>query len=330
LDSPKQSRKSSLRLHKYLAECGVGSRRACERLIAEGRVALDGKIIVEQGVCLDPERQVLCLDGRPVKPQSKVYILLNKPRDVLCTSHDPQNRRTFLAFVPDLPQRIYTVGRLDRNSEGLLLLTNDGELANMVMHPRHGVEKIYQVWIKTRLTADQERRLLEGIMSEGELLRTKEVAQAEGEPGKFVYRLRLVEGRNRHIRRMFEALGVSIARLKRVALGPIRLKNMRSGAWRFLEEQEVRDLWSCAGKIDADKRYDRLNLTWGRPWAGPYRTNREVWRATMDINARGGFHISEPARRIRAVDQSQGAEKQFQYTGQTPGNFRGGRTGFRK
>jgi len=244
LDSPKQNRKSDKypRLHKYLASCGVGSRRACEVLIAEGRVAVDGVVVRTQGVCVDPARQAVCLDNLPVVSQAKIFLVLNKPRDILCTSRDPQGRRTFLDLLPPLHERVFTVGRLDRDSEGLLLVTNDGDLAHALMHPRHGVEKLYRVWVAARLTPEQERRLRAGVTSGGERLILNEITPLATQAGQAAYQVRLVAGRNRHIRRMFEALGIAILRLQRVAIGPLTLNGLRVGAWRHLQDEEVKIL----------------------------------------------------------------------------------------
>ncbi|MFA5042427.1 MAG: pseudouridine synthase [Kiritimatiellia bacterium] len=244
MDSPKQNRKSDKhpRLHKYLAACGLGSRRACEGLIAEGRVSVDGKVVREQGVCIDPARQVVWLDRRPVAPQAKIFLVLNKPRDLLCTSRDPQGRRTFLSLLPPLRERVFTVGRLDRDSEGLLLVTNDGDLAHTLMHPRHGVEKIYRVWTATRLTPEQEQHLRAGVVAQGERLHLKDIASVATQTEKAEYQVRLAAGRNRHIRRMFEALGIVILRLQRIAIGPLTLDRLRVGAWRHLKSEEVQAL----------------------------------------------------------------------------------------
>ncbi|MFH1477686.1 MAG: pseudouridine synthase [Verrucomicrobiota bacterium] len=256
MDSPKQNRKSDKhppacnamrsiagrRLHKYLASCGLGSRRACERLIAAGRVSVDGRVVREQGVCIDPACQAVSLDQRPVAVQAKIFLVLNKPRGFLCTACDPQRRQTFLSLLPPMQKRVFTVGRLDYDSEGLLLVTNDGDLAHALMHPRHGVEKIYRVWTTARLTPEQERRLRTGITSHGEKLHLEDVVPVEIWPAKIVYQIRLVAGRNRHIRRMFAALGLPIQRLQRVAIGPLTLDCLRPGAWRYLKDEEVRAL----------------------------------------------------------------------------------------
>lgn len=239
MDSRKSSAKTSLRLHHFLALCGIGSRRACERLIDSGRVAVDGVVIRRQGVCIKPALHRIEVDGQPVCPEGKVYLVLHKPRNIVCTASDPQGRRTFKSLLPAaLGERVFTVGRLDQPSEGLMVVTNDGELAHALMHPRHNVEKVYQVWPCRPLTSDEERRLRQGVRSEGETLRLDELTR-KGEG----YCLRLREGRNRHIRRMFEAMGVGIRRLVRVAVGPLQLGSLRSGSWRYLEKQEIRTLW---------------------------------------------------------------------------------------
>ncbi len=236
------------RLHKVLAAAGFGSRRACEGLIADGRVAVDGAVIREQGLRVDPARQDIRVDGRRAAAQAPVYLLLNKPRDVLCTARDPRGRRTVFALLPSLEQRVFTVGRLDRYSEGLLVITNDGALAQTLAHPRHGIEKRYRVWTPAPLSAAQQARLLAGVPSEGERLRLRGLAPvpAAGADGRGCCEVRLAEGRNRHIRRMFEALGIPIRRLQRVALGPLTLGGLRSGAWRRLNEGEVAALRAAA------------------------------------------------------------------------------------
>ncbi len=252
LDSQKQNRKSEklLRLHKYLASCGLGSRRACETLVADGRISVDGAIVREQGVCINPACQAVCLDRQPVTVQTKIFLVLNKPPGFLCTSHDPQGRRTFLSLLPALPQRVFTVGRLDCDSEGLLLVTNDGDLAHALMHPRHGVEKIYKVWTATPLTPEQEQRMCTGVFSQGERLCLLDIKAISSRSAKFLYQVRLVAGRNRHIRRMFETLGVTILRLQRVAIGPLALDRLPAklivklpvGAWRHLKDDEIQAL----------------------------------------------------------------------------------------
>ncbi len=252
LDSQKQNSKNKIRLHKYLALCGFGSRRACERMVDAERVSVDKHTVRRQGVCIDPLSNVVLVDGKRVVPEEKVTILLNKPRDFLCTSVDPQGRRTFMSLLPKLSVRVYTVGRLDRNSEGLLIVTNDGDLANVLTHPRHQVQKEYHAWISKRLTDQQEQKIKRGILSRNETLRLDDLTLLLSQPENYVYRIRLMEGKNRHIRRVFEAIGVDIVRLKRVVVGPLKLGHLRSGGWRYLEDHEIEMLKNCVVGKPAD------------------------------------------------------------------------------
>ena len=238
---------AEIRLQKFLAECGVGSRRACEELIARGDVTVDGRAVTQMGIRIDPARQVVRVRGRTVAPQFRLYLALNKPRDVLCTSRDPQGRRTFLDLLPALPARVYTVGRLDRDSEGLLLVTNDGELAARLMHPRHHVQKTYRVWLDGALSGEGRARLLGGVTSRGERLAAVRVTAVMDGGQASCWDVMLVEGRNRQVRRMFEAVGVAVRRLKRTAIGPLGLGRLARGAHRELSEAEVAALRRAAG-----------------------------------------------------------------------------------
>lgn len=242
-----KNRAGPVRLHKYLALCGVGSRRACERMITAGRVSVDGQVVRRQGICVDARKQVVFADGRPVEPEKKVTILLNKPRDVLCTSADPAGRRTFQALLPQLPERLFTIGRLDRDSEGLLLVTNDGELAFDLTHPRRGVGKVYRVWLDRKLDSEQERRARGGVRVLNETLRLEDIKFVEARKKLFVYEIGLREGRNRHIRKLMGAIGIEVVRLKRIAIGALRLGGLRSGAWRYVREHEIAKLREGAG-----------------------------------------------------------------------------------
>jgi pseudouridine synthase len=237
-----------VRLQKYLAECGVASRRACEKLITDGLVAVDGITVTELGTKVDPAVQKVTCEGRPVAPDQKIWIMLNKPAGVICTSDDPEGRERAIDLLPEVPGRVYTVGRLDVMSEGLLLVTNDGDLAHRLMHPRHHIEKKYQVWLDRELTPDDVSRMLAGLNCRGEKLRALKVEPLRrmiaSQPG---YTLTLGEGRNRHIRRMMEALECKVIRLVRVAVGPLRLEKLRTGEYRHLGLQEVAKLRKAVG-----------------------------------------------------------------------------------
>ena len=246
MDFPKPSRSSerTVRLQKYLADCGVGSRRACERLIDEGRVTLDALPVSGRGICIEPQRVRVCVDGKPVKPQKLVYLLLNKPRGYLCTSRDEKGRATIHDLLPALGIRVYNVGRLDRDSEGLVLVTNDGALAARLTHPRHQIKKVYRVWTDRPLERADEDLLKEGVCSGGDLLRAASVSREPAARGAVCYRVDLLEGKNRQIRRMFEAVGRPVSRLVRIGIGPLTLGSLQAGQWRRLTAAELERLGS--------------------------------------------------------------------------------------
>jgi 23S rRNA pseudouridine2605 synthase len=231
-----------VRLQKYLASCGLGSRRSCEDLITAGRVSVDGETVDKQGVVIDPAAVKVCLDGKPVQSQKNVYVLFNKPRDVITTCSDPQGRRTFADFIPNIGVRLYHVGRLDRDSEGALILTNDGELADALMHPRRQVDKTYVVWTSSNLSGDQTQRMKRGVRSKGQLLRCERVELVKDRQ----YRVVVRQGRKREIRRLFERFDIKVLRLKRIAIGSLGLGRLRSGGWRYLTDKEVESLWRGA------------------------------------------------------------------------------------
>ncbi len=250
MDSPKQNQSNSIRLHKYLALCGVASRRACEGLIARGLVAVDGQIIDRQGTCIDPDKSRVTVDGESVSLQRKVYLCLNKPQDVISTSCDTHGRRTILDLLPEIPERIYTVGRLDRDSEGLLLVTNDGDLSARLMHPRHHIPKTYHVWLDKPVDQAQARQLMDGVVHEGEKLTAKQIFPLKKDKSKHhAYEIVLLEGKNRQIRRMFAVLNRRVKRLVRVSIGPLELGNLKKGQWRELTEKEVELLLSISIKL---------------------------------------------------------------------------------
>lgn len=221
------------RLQKVLAATGWGSRRACEELIAAGRVTVNGEV-AELGRRVDPQADLIEVDGAPVgaKP-GLVYYLLNKPAGVVTTAKDTHDRRTVLDLVPTEP-RVFPVGRLDLDTEGLLLLTNDGELAHRISHPSHGVDKEYLAHVRGRLTNGELKQLRDGIELEDGPTAPAEASQ----PSPGVLRLTIHEGRNRQVRRMCEAVGHPVLRLVRVRIGPISDRNLRPGDWRELSTGE--------------------------------------------------------------------------------------------
>ncbi len=233
------------RLQKVLARAGYGSRRACEILIEDGRVTVDGRVAT-LGNRVDPERQIICVDGAmaPVAP-SKVYFLLNKPAGIVTTAHDPQGRPTVLSLV-DTSERIFPVGRLDMNTEGLLILTNDGRLAHLLTHPSSGVAKEYLVRVEGDPSPGALRRLREGVELEDGRTSPAQVSRvSEG-----LLRIVIHEGRNRQVRRMCQAVGHEVTRLVRTRIGPIHDATLPPGASRQLSLAEVRRLMEVVGLSD--------------------------------------------------------------------------------
>lgn len=241
------------RLNKFLAHAGVSSRRQCDQLILAGRVTIDGQAVRELGTRVDPEAQHVCVDGQPVKSERHVYWVVNKPRGYLCTNHDPAGRPRAIDLVPHVSQRVYTVGRLDENSEGLLLLTNDGDLANHLMHPRFGVEKTYLVQVAGHPEAADLAQLLKGVwLSDGHVRATR-VKRLKTQGASSWLRIVLREGKNREIRRMLARLNHKVMRLRRTALGPVQLDRLPAGKARKLSGQELTALRAVSQKREDDK-----------------------------------------------------------------------------
>jgi 23S rRNA pseudouridine2605 synthase len=230
------------RLNKVLAHAGLGSRRYCERLINAGRVSVDGRVVHELGTRVDPTKQKVAVDGQPIRLERHVYWLVNKPRGYLCTNRDPAGRPRAVDLVPQVSQRVYTVGRLDATSEGLLLLTNDGELANQLMHPRFGVEKTYLVQVAGDPTPDDLRQLLKGVWLSDGHVKAKRVKREKKSGQSTWLRIVLNEGKNREIRRMLARLGHKVLRLRRIALGPVPLGGLPTGKARRLSPSDVERL----------------------------------------------------------------------------------------
>lgn len=250
-DSAKPSPKPDepIRLNRFLALCGVGSRRYCDQLIEGGLVAIDGTPVTSQGVRVFPFSQQVTVSGKPVRMEQTRVLMIHKPRNILCTVHDPEGRRTILELVP--PQwrreRLYPVGRLDRNSEGLILVSNDGDLAHRLTHPRHHVDKEYIVWLHEPMREAQEKAVLRGVVHDHERLAALQLERLPGKGRFFAYRMVLGEGRNRHIRRMCEAVEAPVARIKRVRIGSLQLQDLEVGGCRELTDAECRSLRRLVG-----------------------------------------------------------------------------------
>jgi 23S rRNA pseudouridine2605 synthase len=230
------------RLNKYLAHAGVGSRRHCDDMILHGRVKVDGDVVRELGTRIDPEHQHVEVDGQPLKAERLVYWLVNKPRGYLCTNHDPAGRPRVIDLVPHVSERVYTVGRLDEDSEGLLLLTNDGDLAYRLMHPRFGVYKTYLVQVAGKPSREDVEKLLRGVWLSDGHVKAKRVQRIKQQGESSWLQIVLAEGKNREIRRMLAQLGHKVMRLKRTMLGPIKLDRLPKGKCRKLRTEEVERL----------------------------------------------------------------------------------------
>lgn len=255
------------RLQKILAASGAASRRKAEEMIRAGRVTVNGRP-AKLGDSALPGRDVIALDGeRLMASGEKYYLALHKPRGFVTTMSDERDRKCVAQLVEDLGERVYPVGRLDKDSEGLLLLTNDGEFANLVAHPRGHVAKTYRVTVRPAVTEEQLNRLAVGIELDGRMTAPAKVRVLEQQPGRVVLEMVLTEGRNREIRRMCEVLGLEVARLKRTAVGPVRLGMLPQGKHRELTKEEIAGLLAEARKERKGKRRD-TDTAHGGPGTG--------------------------------------------------------------
>ncbi|MHB8619391.1 MAG: pseudouridine synthase [Chloroflexota bacterium] len=232
-----------IRLQKWMAHAGVASRRRAEDLIGQGRVRINGEVVDRPGTTVRPGRDVVEVDGQVVaRPEELVYYLLNKPPGYVSTVRDPHHRSTVVALLKGVSERVYPVGRLDEDSEGLLLLTNDGELAHRLTHPRFQVEKEYLVDVVGEVRDDELGRIRGGVLSRGEHLAPKRLTIVSRQAGRTRVAMVLTEGKKREIRRMFEAVSRPVERLRRVRLGPLELGDLPPGHFRSLDKKEVDQL----------------------------------------------------------------------------------------
>lgn len=231
-----------IRLNKFIAEAGICSRRQADLLIKSGRVILNGKTIIELGIKINPSIDIIEINHKKLTTENQpfVYLILNKPRGILTTVKDPFNRPTVMDLIHDMRERVYPVGRLDQDSEGLLLFTNDGELANRLIHPRHKIKKLYQVWVQGQPTASDIERLRQGIPIDSRMTLPCRIQRLHADETSTQFEIEIREGRKRQIRRMFQAIGQEVIRLKRVQIGPIKLERLPVGKWRYLTEQEIK------------------------------------------------------------------------------------------
>ena len=238
-----------IRLQKILSDSGICSRRKAEELISNGLVKVNGKVTKLGDKAND--KDVIIVNGERVrysKKRRKIYIMLNKPRGYVTTMSDELDRRCVTELLEGVEDRVYPVGRLDRNSEGLLLFTNDGKFANDIMHPSRHISKTYRVTVHSKITDEQIVALTEGVELDGRMTLPATVNVELDTPERSVMRITIREGRNRQIRRMCEAVGLEVVRLRRTSIGPVKLGMLKPGAWRELTAEELRALRNAVGK----------------------------------------------------------------------------------
>ncbi|WP_446011025.1 pseudouridine synthase [Candidatus Electrothrix sp.] len=231
------------RIQKIIAHAGVCSRRKAEQYIAEGRVKIDGELVTQPGLKVDPQQSLITVDGKPLQEEKKVYILLHKPRGYVTTLSDPQGRPIVTDLIPEIPERLFPVGRLDLESEGALLLTNDGALANQVLHPRFEVNKTYEATLQRLPQKTDLQRLEQGIILDGKKTWPARLRILKKKRDLTVIEIMIHEGKKRQVRKMFQAVGHEVIRLKRTAYGQLRLQNLPEGTYRFLGKNDVKKLF---------------------------------------------------------------------------------------
>lgn len=238
-----------IRIQKMIADSGCCSRRKAEEMISQGRVKVNGRPVRLGDKC--GFKDIITVDGERLympKKKNLVYIMLNKPRGYVTTVSDELDRRCVMDLIGDVGERVYPVGRLDRNSEGLLLFTNDGDFANSIMHPSRHIAKTYRVTVRPDISDEQLVQLAEGVEIDGRKTLPASIVVKEKEQGRVVLLMTIKEGRNRQIRKMCEAVGLEVARLRRISIGPLKLGMLKPGTWRELTAEELRALRNAIGK----------------------------------------------------------------------------------
>ncbi len=235
------------RLQKFIARCGVASRRKAEELIRSGRVKVNNRVVTEMGLKIDPRYDKIKVDGKRILPEKPVVVMLHKPREYVSTVSDPEERQTVLDLLPETAERLYPVGRLDYHSEGLILLTNDGTLTQKVLHPKHNIPRIYDVKVKGHVTETTLEAIRAGVQLDDGKTRPCLVEYKEHLPKNTWLTIEVYEGRNRLVRRLFEHFGYEVLRLIRVQFGPLKLKGLAPGKYRYLNQIQIEKLRKVAG-----------------------------------------------------------------------------------
>ncbi|WP_145281640.1 pseudouridine synthase [Pirellulimonas nuda] len=280
------SEQTGERLQKVLAAAGIASRRECEALILEGRIEVDDQVVTELGMRVDPTQQKIEMDGEAIARPKRIYYAVNKPEGVVCTARDPSGRPRVIDLLPPDLGRVFNVGRLDMSSDGLILLTNDGELANQLTHPKHGVEKIYHVQVAGMPTPEVIAQLKKGVyLAEGKA-HFEHVKIKSRRKKSTVLEVVLDEGRNREIRRLLARVGHKVQKLTRVAVGPVKLGELPSAAYRQLTDAEVKSLRKAAEGVELTPRPRRRKPTGSR--TSPERSKRDGASRERPVGQGGG------------------------------------------
>lgn len=285
------------RLQRLLASAGFGSRRQCEELIEAGRVDVDGEVVTKLGTTVDPANQKVRVDGVQLKKQKLVYYAVNKPVGVVTTNRDPQGRPRVIDLVPP-DERVFPVGRLDRSSEGLILLTNDGELAQRLTHPKFGVRKVYRVTVAGKVDPQTMKQMRQGIYIAEGLVRVDGAKLLKTRSRATEMEIVLREGKNREIRRILARLGHKVQRLRRIAVGPLRLGEVPAGAHRRLTRQEVEKLWDATDAAAAEAPQRRATKKRpGKGRGGPKRSTKAGVKKTNPVGRK------RAAKKAPSLDQ---------------------------
>lgn len=255
-----------VRIQKIISDAGYCSRRKAEQLIADGKVKVNGRDCT-LGDKADPIKDIISIDGENLvveRKKSYRYIMLNKPRGYVTTMKDELDRKNVTQLLDGVNERVYPIGRLDKNSEGLLLFTNDGKFANDIMHPSKHISKTYRVTVRPDINDDKLVELSEGVVIDGKKTLPCTVLVLDKKPGRVVLQMTITEGRNRQVRKMCEAVGLEVARLKRTSIGPVKLGMLKPGTWRDLKPEELRALRNAIAKSQARNEYESRNNPKGK------------------------------------------------------------------
>jgi len=246
-----------IRINKFLAQCNLGSRRGVESIIKDGKVKVNGKVVTDLSMQIDPDNDEVVVGRKKVALISdKIYIMLNKPKKYLVTASDDFDRKTVFHILPDFGVHLFAVGRLDYMSEGLLLLTSDGDFADRIIHPRYKLPKVYKVLAKGAVTDEQIEKLRNGVVIEGKMTQKAIVHVKSRSAGKTVIRITIFEGRKRQIRYMMKAVGSEVLELKRLQIGDVKLGSLTTGMWRVLKPSEITNMLRQSGQ---NRKTDQKN-----------------------------------------------------------------------